>query len=44
MRDQMHLHTFNVTDVICLVIHFFIEYGTGTILYGLSNDIRHLKM
>ena len=21
VRDQMHLHTFNVTDIICFVIH-----------------------
>ena len=42
MRDEMYSHTVNDTDVICLVIHLLNE--TEIILYGLYNDINHIKM
>ena len=41
MCDQMHLHTFNDTDVICFVIHV-LKYDKDIILYGISNDINHI--
>ena len=41
MCDQRHLHTFNDTNGIWLVLHV-LNFDKEMISYGLSNDINHI--